>query len=397
MRIRFLTTYEPVSPFYRDLVPRLAAEGHSIEILVTSAEYRPGRTPLEQTVAHPNVRIRRIPCLVNTPNSALKKVWVLITYLVGCGLLTLFGRGADLNFFLTQPPFFSSWGMVLRLIRRQPYYCLIMDLYPDVMIAAGMLRRRSLSSILLMRLSRLTLRRAQQVIVIGRCMRDLILIGGVREDRVSIIQNWANETEIQRLSPNQNSLREQLELSDEFVCLYSGNIGVSHAFDDILNAALALKENRQITFVFIGGGSRRKEIEQFANANCLNNIRLLPYTPAEKLSEGLGIGDVHFVSLREEFVGLVVPSKAYGAMAAGKPIIYLGNSKGEIARTINENDSGAVVAEGESAAICNLLLDYQSDPSLLSRQSENAYQLSQTVYSRQSAIDRYVAVINRLK
>ena len=143
MRIRFFNTFEPVSPFYRDLVPALVERGHEVEIFISQAEYRPGRVPLEQLLDHENVRIRRIPSGIKLANSAKKKLWVIFTYMVGTTFATLFGKRTDINFFLTQPPLFQILGRVLKFIRRQPFICLVMDLYPDVVVSNGWLKQDS--------------------------------------------------------------------------------------------------------------------------------------------------------------------------------------------------------------------------------------------------------------
>lgn len=394
MRIRFFNTYEPVSPFYRDLIPYLAERGYEIEILVSSVEYRAGRTPLERTLDFDNVRIRRIPTGISKLDAGWKKVWVVLTYMIGSAVSTLFGRSTDLNFFMTQPPFFQIWGRVLRLLRWQPYHCLVMDLYPDVAINNGAIRKGSLVAGLLTWLSRNALRNANRVVVIGRCMQDVLEQEGVEPNRIRMIPNWANENEVRRLPIKDNKLRKELAMDDKFICLYSGNIGVSHMFEDILHVAreLELEGENEIQFVFIGDGSRRSQIESFREQEKLSNISMLQYQPTERLSESLGLGDVHFVCLRSDFVGKVVPSKAYGAMAAGKPIIYQGDDSGEIARMILEANSGHVVPDGDAEMLKQAILICFNDRQLLQKQSDNAYRLSRETYSREAALARYLAV-----
>lgn len=390
MRLRFFNTYEPVSPFYRDLIPKLLDEGHEIEILISSAEYRQGRTPLRQVLDDDRVRIRQMPCGVKTADARWKKLWASFTYVVGTMLVTLLGRGSDLNFFLTQPPLFQIWGRVLKLIRRQPYSCLLMDIYPDVAVSNGLMREGAVSTRIMKWLKRSALQHAQNVVVIGRCMQSLLENDGVDPKRIMLIPNWANENEIRRLDKDQNPFRSELGLQDHLVCLYSGNIGVSHRFDEWLEVILQLSKHEEIKFVFIGSGSRKAEIESFCETHRLNNVLLLPYLPTEKLSEGLGLGDLHFVSLRDEFVGKVVPSKAYGALVAGKPIIYQGRPEGEIARIILEHELGFVVDEGDVESLKLAVLNCFEDRNRLQELSENAHRVSQELYSREAAVEKYL-------
>ena len=388
MRIRFFNTFEPVSPFYRDLIPSLVEQGHQIEILISSTEYRKGRELLEEILDFENVRIRRMPSGIKLANSSIKKIWVITTYIVTAAMATLFGRSADLNFFLTQPPLFQVWGRVLRRLRGQPFMCLVMDLYPDVAISAGSLKPNSFLAKCMKRISRSTLNRAKNVVVIGRCMRDFLEQEGVSADRIVLIRNWVNEHEIQRIELAENRLRKELGFGDKFVCLYSGNMGVSHRFDEWLEAICLLRDEN-IEFVFVGGGSRKSEIDQFCEQHQLAKAHMLPYQATQRLSESMGIGDIHFVCLRNDFVGKVVPSKAYGALAAGKPIIYQGDSKGEIAQMVRKFELGFVVEEGDAAGLVATIRKCHRDPNGLSQWSLNAYQASQNEFSRETALASY--------
>ena len=205
-----------------------------------------------------------------------------------------------------------------------------------------------------------------------------------------MIPNWANENEVRRIDKSRNTLRTELGLQDHLVCLYSGNIGVSHRFDDWLEVIRQLSDREKIKFVFIGGGSRKKEIESFCSKHQLTNVLLLPYQPTEKLSESLGLGDLHFVSLRDDFAGKVVPSKAYGAIAAGKPIIYQGSADGEIASMIREHELGFVVEESDVENLRSAVLSCLSDRERLLTLADSAYRVSREVYNREASLRKYV-------
>ena len=116
----------------------------------------------------------------------------------------------------------------------------------------------------------------------------------------------------------ESRLRRELGLDGKFVVLYSGNMGVSHYFDDLLEVIRRCQDEAKLHFVFIGEGQRRGEIENFFRRHQPRNVSLLLFQPMEQLAESLSLGDVHFVSLRAGFEGLVVPSKVYGALAAGR-------------------------------------------------------------------------------
>ena len=104
----------------------------------------------------------------------------------------------------------------------------------------------------------------------------------------------------------------------------------------------------EVVFLFIGGGARRKEIEQQAKLRGLRSIMFKPYQPQARLSESLAAADVHLVSLLPEIEGLVVPSKVYGTMAVARPTLFVGDRNGEVAQLVARHGSGFSVGIGEA-------------------------------------------------
>lgn len=397
LRIRFFNIVEVVNTFFRDLPAYLGDRGADVEIHVSSAQYREGREPLHEAIQHPRVQVRYVNVGTNYKTSALRRVWVYVHYIGTVMRRTLFGPTADVNFFLTQPPLFSLWGLILQRVRRQPYIVLIMDLYPEVVAAHGSLSQDGLLYRVLQWLSIRSLKGSSKVVVIGRCMRDRLVAEGVAAEKVAVIPNWINEQVIYPIDHAENALRQELGLEDAFVILYSGNMGVAHTFDDILEVAHRLRDLPDLRFVFIGTGSRRHEIEQAIATHGLDNVLLLPFQPLDQLAYSQSLGDVHFVSLRAGFEGLVVPSKTYGAFAARRPVIYQGDLRGEIARVIAEEQIGAVIEPSQPDEMEAIVRRYYADRDLARLQGERAYELSRTRLSREQSLQRYQTIIDAFR
>jgi glycosyltransferase involved in cell wall biosynthesis len=391
--VRFFNTYEPVTDFYRDLVPALAAAGMPSEIVVSSASYRQGRGSLSESLS---AGVLFIPSGVSHADSRWKKMAVPVSYTIGAGLHGLFGCKDRINFFLTQPPLFSMFGPALRRLRGQSYCCLIMDLYPHVLAADGAMSERSAGFRVLRRLASAALCGADQVFAIGRCMRDRLIDEGVAADRITVVHNWANELAISPVPHHRNPLRERYGLKDELVVLYSGNMGVAHYFDSIIEVARRLRDRRDIRFLFLGAGSRRKEVERVQREQRLDNVTLDGLQPAEMLSYSQSLGDVHFVCLRTQFTGLMVPSKAYSALAAGRPILYEGAAEGEIARMVNEENIGTVVPLGDIEAMTAFVVGMADDRDRCTKLGERARALAEGRFGRQASLDLYCDHLSRL-
>jgi colanic acid biosynthesis glycosyl transferase WcaI len=390
--VRFFNTYEPVTSFYRDLLPFLASRGLKAEVFLSASEYREGRGSLA-TLQCDSIRLSYAPRGWLRSRGNIKKFVEMVSYALWCSLKTMCSSGRSLNLFLTQPPLFSFWGYVLKRLRKQPYVCLVMDVYPDVALRDGLLRKNSVIALAALRLSRCALNNADRVVVIGRCMKEYLGKDIVQKNRVEIIPNWANENVIHPVAHEGNPMRRELGLQGKFVVLYSGNMGVSHLFDDLLEVARRLKAEDRINFVFIGKGARRSEIEKAKEVYDLKNVQVVPFQPIGRLHYSLSMGDVHFFSLRAGFEGLVVPSKAYGVMAAGRPIIYQGNETGEIARMITEERIGTVLPTGNPDLLKEAILRYYHQPALANGQGEKAYHLSRNRYSKEQGVKKYAEII----
>ena len=394
-RVRFINTYEPVTSIFRDLPARLAQGGVSVEVVISSAEYRAARSGLDAMLASQGVRVVRIPCGVGVADSRIRKLWVLATYVIGTVAYTLFGPRVDLNVFLTQPPLFSAWGPPLRWLRREKFACIVMDLYPDVAVASRQIRSGGLLDRVMHHVGRWTLRRADAVIVIGRCMADRLADDGVPRSLMHLVTNWADEGAVRDCPLAGNPLRDELGLEGRFVVLYSGNMGVAHTFDEVMHAAERLAGRRDIHFVFVGDGARRREIESAITRRRLQNVTMLPFQPRERMADSMGLGNVHLITQRPGMEGVVVPSKAYSAFAAGRAVIYVGDSRGEIARTVTENDVGTVVAPGDGDGLAAAIAAYADDPQRAVRQGAGSARLAREHFSAANCIGRYERIVAR--
>lgn len=296
---------------------------------------------------------------------------------------------ADVVVFLTNPPFFSLLGIVAKRIRRERFVYILMDVYPDVAVEAGVLAKGGIAERILRWIARLSLREADLIVVLGEDMHDVVVRSGALQEKVVVIRNWADPKAIYPVRHEENHFRRELGLEGKFVVEYSGNLGVSHFFEDILAVAEELVPLHDLRFLFIGGGKRFKEVEQFASERNLPNIILMPYCEQSILSQSLSVGDVHYISLRPGFEGLVVPSKAYGIMAAGRPIIYQGNTGGEVARMVVQEGIGHVVLPGDRKGLRDAVIGLYHDKEAADRMGRAARVALEKKYSSSIGLGLY--------
>ena len=182
-------------------------------------------------------------------------------------------------------------------------------------------------------------------------MKGLLTAKGVRVERTATVHMWSASDEIEPTPRERNPLVASLGLADRFVVMYSGNAGIVHEFGPILEAMRRLKDDARIHFLFVGDGPQRPRIERFAAEHGIENFSYRDYFARDQLRHSLSMADVHLISLRRPFVGISVPGKLYGIMAAGRPALFVGPPRCESADAIRDGQCGVVVdAESSTAA-----------------------------------------------
>jgi glycosyltransferase involved in cell wall biosynthesis len=263
---------------------------------------------------------------------------------------------ADVTVLLTDPPLQLVLGPFIRLFKRTRLVHWAQDLYPEVAEQLDVIRERGLPARLLRGLSTLLLRRCARVVAVGHCMKTRLIARGVVAEKVVVIPNWANTGEIQPVLPEANAFRREHGLAGHFVVMYSGNFGLAHTFDAILDAAGVLQAQLPaVLFLLCGDGPRLAEVQEQVAARALRNVRFLPFQPREQLAQSLSAADVHLVSMRDDLLGLVVPSKVYGVLAAGRPCVFLGPRDCEVAELIAKHRCGSVLPQATGAALADCL------------------------------------------
>ncbi len=205
-------------------------------------------------------------------------------------------------------------------------------------------------------------RQADRVVVLGPYMGQRIRDKGVRSEDLVTIPVWSRRDEVYPLPRAGHPLRARLGLDDRFVAMYSGNLGLAHSFHEFVAAANRLRDDERILFLFVGDGPRMAEVKRAVAAEGLTNVQFLDPFPREELHLSLTMADVHLISMRSEMTGIVVPGKLYGALATGRPAVFIGPDRCESADTIRQAGAGLTVPLGDVDALVDALVGLAGDP-----------------------------------
>ncbi|HET7434470.1 MAG TPA: glycosyltransferase family 4 protein [Thermoanaerobaculia bacterium] len=348
----FHPDHSATSQIASDLAFHLAARGWQVEAIASRQRYddAAARLPKHETIH--GVRVTRLATTrfgrAFLPGRAIDYLTFYLS-----AFFAIAKRRDAVVIAMTDPPLLS----VIATLASKHVVNWLQDLFPEVATALGIRVPRMLRT-----LRDWSLRRARANVVLGDRMAQ-------RVERAVVIHNWA-EASLHPIAREENALRREWNLGESFVVGYSGNLGRVHEFDAIAGAMQQSGED--IRFLFIGGGARLEAVKRAAGANA----SFQPYQPRERLSESLSAADVHLVSAQPQVEGLVVPSKAYGILAVARPLIFIGDDDGEIARIVKRFDCGIVVPPGDANALATAIRELANDPqraAAMGRRGRDAY------------------------
>lgn len=356
-----------------DLAFHLSRAGHDVHVVASQNIYKDSTRLLASYEVVDGVAIFR-PCRARFARFGLagRTADYALTYFAFIFWVSGLLRRGDFLVAKTDPPLLSVALAPVAALRRARLVNWFQDIYPEVAALYGMPFVSMLSPALSW-LRDVSVRRASCNIAIGERMREKLIRSGADEQRLKKIENWCDDVAIRPIARGDNTLAQQWGVHEKFIVIYSGNLGLAHDELTIVDAADRLQANKNILFLFVGGGARLKNLrDQVAKRGLETKFLFKPYQSEALLNLSLGVGDVHLVSLRPEMEGLITPSKFYGACAAGRPVIFVGDLDGEIARQVKHHNSGFSVALGDGAALANTIRTLASDPDLCARLGRNA-------------------------
>ena len=321
----------------------LGACGFRVVVLTADHGYDDPSKRYKRRETRGNVEVLRFPFSSLGKRSLLHRVFGGVVFSLQATVVGLFVRHLAAVLVGTAPPMAGLVGVFLSKLRRVPLKFWLMDLNPDQVVVLGKMSASHITVRLLRWANRQVFACAADVVVLDRFMRERVRqYEPVVPRRVHTLPPWPHQEVAAPLPRHENLFRKRHGLEDVFVIMYSGNHGL-HSLDTLIEAAARLEDEPHIVFLFVGGGVGKNDVESCG----LRNVRSLPYQPLETLRESLSAADVHAVVLGEAVVGINHPCKMYGALAVGRPILFVGPSLSHIGDILSRHHVGWQVQEGD--------------------------------------------------
>jgi putative colanic acid biosynthesis glycosyltransferase WcaI len=311
----------------------------------------------------------------------------------------------DIVVSLTTPPYIA-WAAVLHkfLHRRTKVVLWNMDCYPDVAERAGLIRRGGLLSRALRAVNRLLFRRIDHLVCLDRAMLELLCTQYASPTRIgeswppaTVIPNWEDLALFPASIDSNGKALIRKNPDEVFVILYLGNTGVGHAFDTVLDAAEVLKASGdRVQFRLIGGGSRWNSIAREVQQRSLDNVHLSGYVPKEQTPTVMASADAALITLRDEALGVMSPSKLHSNLAMGLPIIYVGPAESNVDEAITRFGCGAGFRNGDAAGLVRFIRKLAAKEDCYGRMRRAARRSFEEAYCDRSTLPQFDRLFGRL-
>ena len=360
-----------------DLARYLRAHDDEVTVVASRAMYGARGAVLPKREDREGIAIYRVGLQLFGKRGIMARVFDFALFYIAALWQCFILPRHDVVICLTTPPFIVLVGVLLKWFKGTRVVYWTMDLYPEVAVAAGIMKRSGLLWKFLCCVERLCLRQSDHVVVLGNCMRQKVIDKGASPDRVSVICVWSGAEKFLDRPRGDNPLRKEWGIGDRFTILYLGNFGLGHDMEALAGAVEILKDNDAIRWLFIGGGKAKKYLEDQIRKCGARNVYLDGAQPREKLADVLDLGDAQLVTLLPGWEGLIVPSKFFSVLASGRPALWVGPAQSECVTILNENKCGyqSEAGDGESLAReIQYLSSHQAEAMEMGGRAKLAYQ-----------------------
>jgi colanic acid biosynthesis glycosyl transferase WcaI len=367
------------------------AQRHRVTVVAGRPSYDPEEYypySLQRNDVRNNVTVERVGSTAYPRHQMRRRVSNYLSYLALAVPRALAIR-PDIVLAMTDPPVAGIAGAFIARMNSRPFVYNIRDLYPD-MAVGGEIVNSGFWVDRWEKMHRRALRQAARVVVLGDDMRDRIIAKGVMPERVVIVRDGSSFPS--SLPERSDPVVQKIRSGFSFVAVHAGNLGFYGAWNTLLKAVEILR-NENIGLVFVGGGANRAALE--ASAQSSSNVRFLSFFPVEQVPHVMMAGDVHIVTVRRGLEGVVVPSKLYSILAAGRPVLAVAPASTDAARIVTETGCGMFADPDDPAAVAAALVQLRNDPARLSQMGVRAREVA-AKYARVDELDRFVNVMEEV-
>lgn len=397
---QYAPDYGPSAPIYTALCEDLIAMGDEVHVVTAFPNYSGAeerykhQKKLVVSESRNGVQIYRTFIFQMAKKSLVRRLMYHASYNLFSTLAALKVRRPDV-ILADAPTLWSGLPLLIKaILPGVPFIYVVHDIYPDVLVKAGMLHSPRIVN-MIESIEEYYYSRAGAISVLSTGFQDNLLQKKVPPKKLAIIPACVDTNFFQPYA-HENFFRERWNLKDKFVVLYAGNIGFTQGLEVVLDAAKHLEACPDIQFVIVGEGSTREELLAKAEAEKLSQVQFHPFQPREDVPYLYSMADVCLVTLNKDINVESVPSKTYTIMAAGRPVIATANQDTEVWNLLEQSQAGVCCPPGDAETLSKAILDMYQSPGIRKEKGEKGREFVARHYSRSVASQQYQNEILRL-
>jgi colanic acid biosynthesis glycosyl transferase WcaI len=375
---------------------RLKALGHEVEVVTTFPSYPGGmlfpgyKQRIKQIDVVDGITVVRLPTFISHGKSPIKRVLSYASFGAVATLHCLFAARKPTAIYAYYPPVVVGFvAMITGKLRRVPFIYDVQDLWPEALVATGMVREGRLTRFV-DKLCGFIYKAAARVVVLSDGYKRALVAKKVPAEKIERIFNWCDEA---RMSTDSDNIPDFLD-AGYFNIVYAGNLGAAQALEHVVDAAALVQRSgdKQVRFVFIGAGVEKEMLQQRVQTLALDNVKFFPQVPVEQVSGLLARADVLLVHLADSKVfEITIPSKTQAHLMVGRPTLMA--VKGEASRIVEDADAGMVIEPCQPHRLAEAALEISHLPS---EQLQAMGERGRIYYQSRMSMDKGVRSIDQL-
>lgn len=368
-----------------DLAEDLAGNGWDVRVITGRTAYAASAQPAPGAEVHNGVRVKRVRGSRFGRTHLVGRMLDYLTYISGAALALVRLPTGSIIVGMSDPPMLAALALVFARLHRGKAVYWVQDLFPDLAARLGVVKESGTVNRVAAAAARVIHAQCDLLVALGPAMARALIERGGSAERIRVVHNWADAEAVTPLHRHQNPFVRAHGLEDRFVVQYSGNAGRAHTFDAVCGAMRLLRNEPDICFQFIGGGRQMPVIRRVVSENGLQNVQFLDYLERDELRHSLPAANLSLVTEHEGVVGLLVPSKAYGIMASGRPLIFIGNHTSDVAAIVRETGCGRIVAPNDTEGLAKTILFLRDHPAEAAVLGARGRLAAETTYNRRES------------
>ncbi|MBO5805181.1 MAG: glycosyltransferase family 4 protein [Bacteroidales bacterium] len=376
--------------YVTEIAEYLAKKGKNVGVICTNNTYYESDTisSVEHELRN-GVEIFRALDKKITKNNLVKRA--LRLFLSSISLYKLakkYINEGDEVIVLTNPAFMMLFMSKIRRLTGCRYHILVHDIFPENLVSIGKFSNQSLVFKCLKKFFDKAYADADSCISIGCDMTEVIKTKINNSKPITKITNWADIDDVSLMNKKETKLYAEYkeELKDNIVFMFAGNLGKAQGLDNYLEA-INITSNINVRFLFVGAGAKSEDIKSFSKSN--DKVVFAGFRNRSEQNDFLNACDIGVVTLADGMFGLGVPSKSYNLMATGKPILYIGDYRSEIADCIKRYNIGWVVEPNNPHALKEMIEAILKHPEEIHTKGIVAKKVANEVFAKPVVLEKY--------